>query len=284
MKKAVFIAELFLTLSCACCSQPVIFHTIQHPAVSVKAATSDKSAHAVSDTDSYRKSIARVNIDQPFSRISRSHYLFAPTPNRIVFMVDDSGSTLGRRNDPGDDPSFERRIAAVSDIISEYDHIPILYAFGKFGAGRARFYNLCSKCLGGRRFFGSALEAKAALNEYVESKHLGGDTPYLPTLFAIENLIELDPSPTYAVVFISDGEPTDVESNSELDLEYDLAHLVRLTLGAAPNRGHVDFNTIYFGPLPGSQDDHWFQAEDSVTRLQAMASAGHGQFYELREN
>ena len=228
---------------CLGCSQPVAFHSLKQPAIHER----------------------------------------SKTPNRIIFMLDDSGSTIGTRMASGDDPHFFYRKRAVYDVVDTYTHSSkASYALGEFGRNRVRFFEFCSRCLGGRRFFGSALDIKTALNEYVTNMHHGGDTPYLSAMYAIEYLIALNSSHTYAVDFISDGEPTDMATSSEAHLDQELVDLVKTTVEDVPRLAQpVEFNTFYFGPQPDSRGDHWFEAEDAILRLQIMADAGHGHFFDL---
>ncbi len=246
------IFELLLTFYCMSCTQPVTFHSLK----------------------------THVQITGKNERGQKDLF------DRIIFMMDDSGSTIGARKARGNDPRFSYRERAVRDIVNEYARFShVNYALGEFGRDRVRFYEFCSTCLGGRRFFGSALDIKTALDDYVANRRHGGDTPYLSAMYALEYLIGLNASHTYAVEFISDGQPTDMATSSEAHLDQELFDLVKATVEDVPELTQpVEFNTFYFGPNPTSYADRWFEAEDAILRLQIMATAGHGHFIDLHKS
>src|SRR5205823_2391360 len=130
---------------------------------------------------------------------------------RIIFMVDDSGSTFST------DPNFLYRRQSIQNFVAQYGLKPnFTYAFGEFGNDSASFYNIGTSGFSSssQNVFGNSSDLDNALNVYVNSPDHGGSTPYISALNAINNIVANDVDlpgyeTDYAVVFMSDGAPSD---------------------------------------------------------------------------
>lgn len=210
---------------------------------------------------------------------------------RVIFMVDDSGSTFASAtgNNPGTDPNFVYRKDSILNFLSVYGSKPnFTYAFGKFGDNRSYAYDINTQLLTQNygEVFGDANNMQNALTVYVNSSDHGGGTPYGKAFDILEDIIIHDSPPAgyqtdYAVVFMSDGAPTDVSSpTNTTKTNTEVINMVHaLTGAAAANNRLVTVNTIYFGPQSGYVDPSTgVTAAAAIEHLQVMANAGFGQF------
>lgn len=187
---------------------------------------------------------------------------------RIIFMVDDSGST--KTTDPND----TNRVATVQNFINTYgSKTNLTYSYSYFG-DNASTYSISGNNFGSSaaNVFGDAADAQSALNKF-EALPVGGagSTNYDNAFSRIKNIISADdPSQndqSYVVVFMSDGQPTDLGSGATNQINgiTQLAH----DLMALAVSGRITLSTVYFGPATDTQ---------AQNNLQTMAALGSGQF------
>ena len=170
----------------------------------------------------------------------------------IVFVVDASGSNI--QTDPG-----RQRIADVQDFVRAYAKNPYcrwaVISFGDYGAtAHTADQNQMPIFVGGA-------DIEKPLASLAQQQDSGG-TPYRATFAMTKSLLEnanAEYSPT-KVVFISDGTPTDMSSESEILDEVE--GVTRASLNAK-------FNTVFYGG---------YNNGDAMKLLQNMAVAGKGKF------
>jgi len=187
---------------------------------------------------------------------------------RILVMVDNSGST------DKTDPSQAYRVQTLRTFLADYgSHANLSYGFGYFDDD-AYLYDA-----NGGRFtsgsaslpFGSAATIAAALDTYHASIPPAGNTGYGAAFGALRSAIAQDEASgqrsDYAVVFMSDGQPTDVSGN----VPSAITNLVRGLRGVAETNGksHLSVSAVYFGPATDAT---------SISNLRGMAAEGAGQF------
>jgi hypothetical protein len=130
---------------------------------------------------------------------------------RVFVMVDNSGSTSTT------DPSQFIRVQTLRNFLGTYGgHSNLAYGFGYFDddayvydVGQSRFEMSSAAAP-----FGSASSVTAALDTYHATIPPYGNTGYAAAFAAIQALITRDEAAgfadDYAVVFMSDGQPTDI--------------------------------------------------------------------------
>ncbi len=213
---------------------------------------------------------------------------------RIVFMVDDSGSTFGRS---GTDPKYIYRGASVNNFLSQYGSKPnFTYAYGEFDdQNDSTFFNILSGKLDlsvTSNVFGNAANMKTALSVYEDpNTDHGGQTYYDAAFNRMTSVINADPvvsggfGSAYAVLFMSDGAPS-MDNNTTLD-HAGLNALVTGMINAASAKGKiVKLNTIYFGPETGIVDstpNPPVTADQAIGNLQYMAQVGGGNFLDTNK-
>ncbi|GEM_PF-1661099 len=188
-------------------------------------------------------------------------------PIRIMFMVDNSGSTLMT------DPNRNYRVQTLQKFISDYGMNTYLsYNFAYFQATTASAYDMMTG-----KFItdtapnpvGSSAQLSTALLAYenvtINSNAL---TPYKAAFKSLGDTVIADETAgnkqDYAVVFMSDGQPTDI---SGIDNLKGLVTSLRAT--ATKNGSVLTMNSVYFG------DE---QDTASIANLKAMSTEGAGQF------
>ena len=192
---------------------------------------------------------------------------------RIIFMVDNSGST---GSDPsigqvGTDPNHTIRTETVQTFITNYgSKTNFSYAYGYFSFSSAQLYDVSSG-----QFeqsvttpFFDVTDLSAALELY-DTITPNGNTPYGAAFAEVQGAIQQDEAAgnkfNYVMVFMSDGMPTDLSGS----VDNDIAKLVQgLDTAAAGNGSLITISSVYFGPADPSASEH----------LQAMATDGGGQF------
>lgn len=193
---------------------------------------------------------------------------------RIIFVVDDSGST--RTDDSG---AKVRGTAALDFINQNLSATNMTYSYNYFAANNgswdfssSSFTSTASTALP-KQAFGSGSQAVTAVNNFV--KNYNGSffqengTDYESSLQYVQNLVLADeaanPGYNYAVIFMSDGQPNRGSSNST-NLSADIAALMN-----AAGEGRLTLSTVYFN---NSQDGDSGEA----SLMQSMATAGEGQY------
>ena len=186
---------------------------------------------------------------------------------RILFMIDNSGSTATT------DPAHNYRVKTIQDFLGSYgSHTNLSYSFGYFSGTtspewdmvRGQFQTTASA------LFGDATGLANALNTY-ERIPSSGNTPYSAAFSALKNEVHADEAngsqKDYVVVFMSDGQPTDIHGNirtSIISMVDDLRTEVQ-----SNGKSLLTVSSVYFGP----ENDF-----TSIGNLQAMATQGSGQF------
>jgi hypothetical protein len=186
---------------------------------------------------------------------------------RILFMVDNSGSTKQT------DPQQVNRVATVQSFLNTYgSQTNLTYAYDYFGAS-AMSYNMAP----GGTFvaspatpFGNSANLASALSLF-ETLSTTNNTKYTLAFNMLQSQITSDqqatPGEGYVVIFMSDGEPTDLGSGaSEAS---GITSLVNSLLSATGGVAKVTVSSVFFGPSTDTQ---------SVTNLQTMATVGGGNF------
>ncbi len=191
---------------------------------------------------------------------------------RIIFMVDNSGSTLET------DPSQLVRVQTIRDFLAKYQSkINFTYSFGYFSDETSVFNTTTQKFQSSsvpQNVFGTAVDIAQALKLFTKVSP-NGATNYEPALTAVQSMIVQDPHVStpwnYVLIFMSDGQPTDINDPVVPTLE----GLVTNVLNAATSHG--DFATssmVLFDPI----DDPQYRS--SLVNLSSMATKGKGQFFD----
>jgi hypothetical protein len=187
---------------------------------------------------------------------------------RILVMVDNSGSTSST------DPSQFYRVQTLRTFLSSYSgHVNLRYSFGYFDDDAYLFdMNLGRFSKGSSSVpFGTGAGESSALDTYHNSSPPLGGTGYAAAFDALSSAIARDEASgtvaDYAVVFMSDGQPTDING----DVATAIANLVTNLKNTAASNGHshVAVSTVYFGSAADTT---------SIQNLRSMATQGGGQF------
>jgi uncharacterized protein YegL len=192
---------------------------------------------------------------------------------KIIFMVDDSGSTATT------DPKQGYRIKAVQDLISEYGGVSSFeFGYGYFnGTTSTIFDDSTMKFASSAKMpFGNSTDLNNALTAF-ENISPSGNTPYQAAFNGLQSSISTDQalggasSWAYAVVFMSDGMPTDLTGN----VQTDIVNLVDSLRGTVLKGGSTStVSTVYFGPDSDGT---------SIANLTTMAKEGQGQFVDTNQ-
>ncbi|MBS1959452.1 MAG: VWA domain-containing protein [Bdellovibrionales bacterium] len=197
---------------------------------------------------------------------------------RIMFMVDNSGSTFPSGNDPGTDPNFHYRAQTIKDFLTQYGtKTNFTYSFGYFSGTSAKVYDMNSnsfKAAGSitaNNFFGNSTQLNTALTNY-QNITPSGNTPYGAAFNATKTEVIADEGAhgatyQYIMIFMSDGKPTD--ANSNIQSWSQISNLVPDLLAAAGSSNSLAVGTVYFGPANDST---------AISNLSQMATQGGGQF------
>jgi len=189
---------------------------------------------------------------------------------RIMFMVDDSGSTNTT------DPSKKYRVQTLQQFIRDYGgNSNLSYTFGYFSGTTAMEYDMSSN-----KFTndvsadptGDSSELAKALQSY-EALSSGGNTPYKAAFTSLTDTVKADENAgnkqDYVVVFMSDGQPTDISGAANLN-----GLVTSLKTAASANGSDLLLSTVYFGPETDSA---------SIANLTGMAKTGSGQFVDTNK-
>jgi hypothetical protein len=187
---------------------------------------------------------------------------------RIFVMVDNSGSTSAS------DPDQNYRVQTLRTFLRDYgSHSNLRYGFGYFSSDAYLYDVNQSRFVRGNASvsFGTSSNLVAALDTYHSSVPPTGTTGYGAAFSAIESAIARDESggatEDYAVVFMSDGRPTDLNGSITTALN---SLIDRLKATAQSNgKSKITISTVYFG---GTSDT------TAIRNLSSMATRGGGQF------
>lgn len=186
---------------------------------------------------------------------------------RIMFMVDNSGSTNTT------DPNQLYRIQTIQQFIADFGaKTNLTYNFGYFSGTSTQMYDMSlnqfTPALAASPI-GTSAQLSTALLAY-DAIAPGGSTPYHAAFTSLQATITADENAghkqDYAVVFMSDGQPTDIANPVAANL---LGLVDSLKAAATPNGSSLTLTTVYFGP-PGDSA--------SLGNLQNMAIQGGGRF------
>jgi hypothetical protein len=201
-------------------------------------------------------------------------------------MVDDSGSTATT------DPSCKYRCSTLESFIGSYgSNTNLTYSFSYFSSDVTEWdmsaLDFLSAGTNTLHPFGSSSGLSSAVTYF--SKHVGpgGDTGYGEAFSAMETIISNDEAAgnteNYVVVFMSDGQPTDITCTSGSGRDNDcvanaaITTLVKdlLKTSSANGKSQATVSAVFFGSASDS---------DSVSNLTTMASVGGGQFVNANVN
>ncbi len=202
---------------------------------------------------------------------------------RIIFMVDDSGSTFDSvRNGvttKGTDPQFVYRKDSIQNFLNTYGaKTNFTYTFARFSDSADVYLqssNTFSKAdVCNTAKFGTASDATNALTLYAGAKSTnnphGGGTNYTSAFNCVNSIITNDVPPAgietdYAVLFMSDGQPNPTLLSDFMQTVIDPIAGFKLP---------TSINTIYFGPTV-AQDA---TAQNAINVLTSISNEGKGQF------
>lgn len=192
-------------------------------------------------------------------------------PIRVIFMIDNSGSTNTT------DPSKAIRVATLRKFIADYGSNTYLsYNFGYFSGTTANQYNMVANTFSvntAANPVGDAAGLTSALNAY-DALTSSGNTPYKAAFDSMAATVAADEAAgnkqDYAVVFMSDGQPTDISGTTNLN-----ALVTSLKSTAGGNGSLLTVSTVYFGDSTDTV---------SIGNLQSMATAGSGRFINTNTN
>ena len=194
---------------------------------------------------------------------------------RIIFMVDNSGSTLTT------DPSQLIRVQTLKNFITKYGaKTNFTYSFGYFADSTfifspdsQKFINVTLKGLPAS-VFGTSADLTRALTLFTQIQGNGG-TNYGDALGAVHEMIAQDPTSkllwNYILVFMSDGQPTDVFDPVLPALR---SMIDSVTTAAIAKGGLATTSMVLFDPSSDTQ------YSSSLENLSAMGSEGKGQFFD----
>ena len=190
---------------------------------------------------------------------------------RVIFMIDDSGSTKTT------DPSKAIRVSTLRKFIADYgSNGNLSYNIGYFSGTTGRMYDVVSNSYTvgtSANPLANARQLSSALNT-CEALMADGDTPEKVAGDTMKATVTNDENAgnkqDYSVVFMSDGQPTDISGATNLN-----SLVTSLKTAAGANGSRLTVSTVYFGPANDS---------GSVNNLKGMATTGGGQFVDTNAN
>ncbi len=190
-------------------------------------------------------------------------------PVKVHFIVDVSGSNrLSQDGVAPTDPQKSIRGGSIQSFVNTYAAKPnFRWGFEVFANSSASNFITGGS---GTPIFGDSASMSMALAQFNNTKD-DGATPYAAAINEAAELLsnELSKNSTdtkYIFVFLSDGMPTPMVSNSSLQ------QMISNLTSMAP--GRVSFNTVYYGQ----------SSQDSYNRLKMMAQVGGGNFLDTNVN
>ncbi len=206
---------------------------------------------------------------------------------RVLFIVDVSGSNATDVKQesgevvPASDPTKDRRYNAMNKFFQENkDNTFISWGLEVFSYDNSGLQLIDNNINGVTRNFGDSNEFSKALAKFKGTKDSNG-TPYLAAVSsarkALENEVKylktlnLEEEPSYHIIFISDGFPTD-KSEETIFGEIDL-------LKVAVGTGQLYLSTVYYNSA--TQDSPIFIPPKDL--LKKMAEHGKGRFQDASQ-
>ncbi|MCB0422640.1 MAG: VWA domain-containing protein [Bdellovibrionales bacterium] len=195
---------------------------------------------------------------------------------KFLFIVDKSGSNADT------DPGGKKRSGNIeSFVLSQKESEFLQYGVVVFGDGAEAYTTDESGAPGFTPSQSSAIKAARRIS----SEGDGGGTPYQSGLGMGRSLIandiakNRDADVTYIVFFISDGEPTDLDMNSDIGFpsfgDYDLETLDQLVDDIVSVGGkRIYLSTAFYGP----------NGDDAKDLLKRMSKRGKGKYVNFEEN
>jgi len=188
-------------------------------------------------------------------------------------MIDNSGSTNTT------DPNHYYRVKTIQDFLANYgSHTNLTYSFGYFSGTTSPEYDMVQNKFKSStlNIFGNATGLSSALTKY-ESTSSSGNTPYSAAFAALNSEVTADEQAgtkqDYVIVFMSDGQPTDINGNVASGI---ISMVDQLRLSVQNNGSSLmTVSSVYFGP----ENDNI-----SIGNLQTMANEGQGQFVDTNIN
>lgn len=185
---------------------------------------------------------------------------------KIIFMVDDSGSTNTT------DPDKYYRAQTIQRFIDQYGTKPNLaFGFGNFSASGS-IYDSVSRTFKTSTPvpFGTGSDLTKALSVY-RTLSSDGTTNYRAAFDTVKNAILTDEAAHpgefgYSVVFMSDGEPKDIDNPVEEGIKQIVGDLLQSVTNAGSG---ATVSSVYFGPSTETR---------AINNIKTVAEAGKGQF------
>ena len=191
---------------------------------------------------------------------------------KVLFMVDSTGSNYGFFGSGGSDPKKKFRLNAIQNFFNTYrTHTNIQWSFMTFAGNSVSDYIGHS---GIGAFTNNIKTMQTALDRFARSEDWG-DTPYKAALKVSINSILADPdlntpsNPQYYVVMLTDGFPTDIESEEELN-----PLIQQLNQSAV---GRVSLSTVFYGA------QNTDESKGAIQLLSQISQSGHGQFENVND-
>lgn len=212
--------------------------------------------------------------------------------NKILFVVDKSGSNQDGDGVSGNDPSDKRRADNIQAFLDKHSTEPF-YRWGyiAFGVEVHKAHAYINDGSDYSPIFGNANDMQTAIDRHRATPD-EGCTPYLAGLNLARLAIEKDlaaypdEDSVYNVFFMSDGKPNDAsgpagDTCGNLSTIQDVPtdpyiSAVKTLVRTAPDR--IFFSTAYY-TLPENDP-----ARVSAKGLEYMAKAGGGKFVDLENN
>jgi hypothetical protein len=193
-------------------------------------------------------------------------------------MMDNSGSTKTT------DPNKFYRVDTVNNFYQVYNAKQnFTYSYAWFSDAVNMVDPVTSKIVtSSSQPFGNADFLKFASSTFSKVAY-GGGTNYLKAFSSLQSMVSNDMVAgskwDYVIVFMSDGEPTDVTSDSQLTT------VVNNLETQVKSKGHLlSVSTVYFGPAGSTSTTSTpTSADKAISRLKAMAAAGSGQFLDTNQ-
>jgi uncharacterized protein YegL len=193
---------------------------------------------------------------------------------RIMFMVDNSTSTNTT------DANKSYRVSTVETFLDTYGVKPnFTYSFAWFAGSVSMIdpTNTTKVVASSTQPFGDSTFLSKALAKY-KNVSAASYTEYGKAFNSLKTMISNDMVAgskwNYAIVFMSDGKPTDGDDESLVE---SYVTQIKSTVAA---KGHLaTVSTVYFGPKASTSSD----ASLAVARLKGMAEKGEGQFLDTNQ-
>lgn len=195
-------------------------------------------------------------------------------PVRIIFMLDNSGSTLTT------DPDQVFRVQTIQKFNNDYGAKPNLsFNLGYFGLNVAYMFDMnLSKFVSpiATNPIGTSAQLSVALSSY-DMVQPNGSTPYKAAFSTLESTVKADIAAggkqDYAVVFMSDGQPTDVAAPVITNLNL-LVNSLKAAAASSNSGSLLSLSSVYFGAANDTV---------SIDNLKSMATTGGGQFVDTNK-